>query len=333
MCGRCTCWFAMLALCCPVVGMSQDEPVAPSDVVTVTFDWQPGMRAQVEARRFQVRARNGVPDTTVTTMTYRMTVTEHARGRLISYSDFGQPDAGLPAMPGTVDATAIAERLGSTMPALLVSDAGELIDVTILESVREETRRQLQPLLDSIAELGAELSAELRYLMDQVLSAEFLRAQAEEDWNALVWMWAGEEYEIGAVYELEVEEPSPLFPDRLIPVVYQFALTDRVPCSAADADTSCVRLTMASWPEATAVRELLTDVLDRIAGQNLTGVVGYESLEAENWVELVTEPSSLRPHAIEVGQAIEMTGAKIGEPTESFMQVRTRSYRFSYEPD
>lgn len=115
-----------------------------------------------------------------------------------------------------------------------------------------------------------------------MLSESHFMSQATEEWNAIAGLWLDVEFEVGAVYVLEEEEPSPVLPDVSIPYYYEFSLIEYVPCHQSAAPRSSVVLEMVSFPDADEVKRLLSDVMEQVAGRQDAGQFFFEELEVEN---------------------------------------------------
>jgi len=312
---------AALLLCTivqPVFGQKEN-----ADVVITSFDWPVGLQAQVMHQRIQIRESGDERDSTANGVKYRMLVERHPAGRLISYDEFSVDGA-----QSMTDQAALIDRLGAISPRLVVSDYGELVDVKDLDQVSQAARTLLQPMLDSMPAEAAGITA----MLDQMLSKEFLMSKAAEEWGSLVGVWLETEFELGAVYELAVDESIPLFPDRIVPFLYQFRLSKWTECRRGEALAKCVVLEMTSFPDP----ETMTALLDEMVGDAVTelvpGGVRYRDWKIENHVRLVAEPSGLIPHHLQVTQAVTGSVDAGREGVASFAQIRTRTWDYRYAP-
>jgi hypothetical protein len=311
-----------IALLAPSSLLAQAD-TTPPEQIAINFAWPAGLKASVVARRFQVRNTGGNPDTTEVTVGYTMTVEEHPDGLLVRYDDFRVLGIKTEDRGAVPSAQAIAEGFGAFLPDLVVSRSGELLRLEGTERLKSEIESLVAPLLGSA-------TPQIDQLFETLLSEEFLTSKAAEEWNILVGSWIDSELEIGAVYELEAEEYSPLSPDIPIPFLYFFSLSSRRPCREGAPEPSCVVLEMRSYPEAEAVRRLIGELVETMTGQNLRGRFVYEEFEIENFVELIAEPGTLIPHTLEVKQEISGAGRVVGGPRSEFSQKRIRTVRFAY---
>lgn len=300
-------------------------PTRDTGTVAVRFGWPAGMEATVEAERIKI-AQTGAtpPDTQTSRSTYRLSVQDHPDGRLISFSDW--------ATSGAIDTTvmALAQRLASEgfvarfAPALVVGMDGTLLRLAGFDAVREVLDSTLRPLFDSLPNPTEARTA----FLNRVLSEDFLLAKQAEEWNALVWSWSDVDFEVGAVYEHDANEPSPVFPDQLIPFHYESSLLSRVPCVQGVADSACVSLVIRSVPDP----EVLTPFVIRFLKETMgmpDSVGASWHMEVENVIRLVTEPETLMPHRLEMRQKVNLTGPA-DQGAEPTTQRQTQIRRFVY---
>ncbi|MDX1430356.1 MAG: hypothetical protein R3282_08715 [Rhodothermales bacterium] len=298
-----------------------------ADVVTLSFNWPVGLTARVTHVREQIRDNGESVDTTGAAITYSMHVRQQGAGRLVSFDDFelvgGAPEDGGEVMQQ------LTEQIGTFMPALVIDSAGDVTEISGVEQMVSQVRALLQPMLDSLPpEAGG-----LNRLLERMLSQSYFEAKALEDWNALIGLWRDAEFELGAVYQLEADEPIPILPGRTIPFVYEFSFLERAPCSEERTDSSCVVLEMISVPDADSLASLLEAVFGEAAPELGEGRIIYRKLDLENYIRLLTEPSGLIPHRLEI---IQVFGGDIevpGEGQATVYQERTRRFHYVYEPE
>ncbi len=309
----------------PSIGLAQEEPDTAAEVVAIRFDWPVGLRAEVTASRQRERETEGKVSGFNIASEYRFEVSDHDAGLLVNLTDFRISD--ISADPGVADFFANAmNQFAGISPDYIVSREGELLQLVGLDEIVAASRALLGPMLDSLKTMSPEAAS----LVESMLSESYFMSQAAEEWNAAVGLWLDADFEVGAVYVLEQEEPSPVLPDVLIPFYYEFSLSDHAPCHDSAAPRSCVVLEMVSFPDADAVKSLLSDIMQRIAGREIVGQFYFEELEVENTVRLVTEPATLIPHSVELVKWIRGTMAGPAGAGGEFRQIERRSYSYRY---
>ncbi len=323
--GAVACVAVCAALLVPTAGLAQEERDTAPEVVPIRFDWPVGLRAEVVASRQRERETDDKTSGFSMVSEYRFEVSAHDAGLLVFLSDFRISDFS--ADPAVADFFGnVQGQLSGIAANYIVSREGELLQLEGLDELVARSRALLGPMLDSLRNLRAEAAS----FLESMLSESYFMSQATEEWNAIVGLWLDADFEVGAVYVLEDEEPSPVLPDVSIPYYYEFSLIDYAPCHESAAPRSCVVLEMVSFPDANEVKSLLGDVMQQIAGREIVGQFFFEEFDVENTVTLVTEPSTLIPHSLEMVQELQgtMRGPE-GEGRE-FLQVDRRTYSYRY---
>ncbi|NIQ31975.1 MAG: hypothetical protein GTN89_16900, partial [Acidobacteria bacterium] len=225
------------ALLGPPTVRAQEAADTAGEVVAIRFDWPVGLRAEVTASRQRERETEGKTSGFSLTSQYRFETSEHDAGLLVSVTDFRI--SGFSADPAVTDFFAnVQSKLSGIAPNYVVSRRGELLQLQGLDEIVARSRALLGPMLDSLRNLRAEAAT----FIQSMLSESYFMSQATEEWNAIAGLWLDADFEVGAVYVLEDEEPSPVLPDVSIPYYYEFSLIDYVPCHESAAPRSCVVL-------------------------------------------------------------------------------------------
>lgn len=301
--------------------LAAQEPPSKGDAVLLSFDWPPGMKGRVEGSFTQVRRVGDAPDSTSVLYEYDLQVLGQRDSRLVTFDGHR-----FPQMPGETGAgEEMAGLVGALSPDMVVSKEGELLRITNLEKMIETVRRVLAPLareLDSRA---------LDDFYGALLTEEVFFATAAEEWNAVVGFWIEAELELGSWYELEAEEPLPLLGNRMVPYVYEFAATRRLPCREAHPEPRCVELILRSAPESGAIAAVLEGFLAGLLSEAGEGVppLSYRDLSIVNEIVLVTEPRGLVPHRVSMRQDVAAVMEVAGEEQEGG-QTRIRVHRYTY---
>lgn len=316
-----------LALCLtPALAFAQaPTPSAKVDTAKLTFRWPPTVSARVDAHRYRERHNSGKHDTSSVRISYRMSTHQSGGEYVIRFSDFKLGDGA--RGPGTSQATAITERLGTIVPSYRVNAAGEF---SRLESP-ETLRAFIDTMLTSLAVKAGPPPPQLKQLMSTMLSDEVLAASAAQEWNALVGTWVGAELEVGEVYGSEGEEPVPIFQNAMVKFEYEFSALRRMPCDsvAAPRARDCIQLEMVSRPDSAAMRELLQRFMGALA-PDAAKDVGFTELGVENVVMLVARPESLLPVSLVVAKEVTGTLRAAGK-TEKVYQRDVKSQKYTYE--
>jgi hypothetical protein len=262
-------------------------------------------------------------DSTSIRVQYSMAVEHHEQGRLIRYSDFSGPDLSGVSQPEQQ----LLQLLSSVVPSYVVSDAGELVAVHGLDSIRATLEGWLDPLLDSLP------AGEFRDLLHQMISEQTLFALAAQEWNALVGTWVGAELEVGAAYELQADEPLPMLGNVLVPFRYELGASGRVPCHPEATTPDCVELIIRSYPDPEQLQAHLEAFLRRMveaAGPD-AGVppLTYDDLALETEVVLVARPEDLVPFSLSSYRSVEVS-MDVGGEQHTARDYQLAEYTFRH---
>lgn len=316
------------ALAWPGTAWSQSEAEVdhdtPVETILLQFDWPDGMTADVEAYRAKVKWSSQGSDSLRVDLSYRVRVEDQRSDRVIRHDSVTVPALEFASMSGSREAH-LVEQLATLTPSYVVSSDGmfqRLEDVEALRSlvagiVDEATGRQLD-----------ELPAGAQELIRSLTSDEMLATSAAQQWNAMVGFWVGADLEVGALYELESDEPIPLLGGFIVPTIHRFLLVGRVPCNAVAVNVECVELQMVSIPDSKSFQEILQATAGRLATDE-DAIPTFRDVRIETEVTLITEPAMLIPHRLEIvktfSAAVDEAGASL-----DIGQVETRSYSYRY---
>jgi hypothetical protein len=293
-----------------------------ADTVRLRFNWVAGTSARIETTRFSVRVAE-TSDTAAGGARYRMDAHGHAEGLLISYSDFV-----FPPPEDTTDSAgmnSLAEQASAIVPKFIVDTAGEFVRLEDVSAVRA----QFDSLVTRV--LPPDEAAATREALETMLSEEALTGLAVQEWNAIVGMWAGTDLVIGESYTFTEDAALPMISGATVPMVSEFSIERRTSCIEGGADDDCVEIHLVGRPDPVAMREILAQFTERLLSTPGLGGLGFESLEVENEMVLITEPSTLRPHRVVLSKSVKGVVAADGQRSE-VSQTDVRTYRYSYSP-
>lgn len=312
---------AVLALTFLPLGAAAQQP---ADTVRLRFGWTPGMQAEVEYERMQVRNVDGDRDSTRIASTYRLETEPDAEGLLVRYAEMRWTE--LPEMdgPGGEFFRALGRTESGGRPRFVVNAGGEFVSVEGVEELAGELRAAMQPLLEEMEGDGV---AALRNMIETTLSDEGLAAAMAAEWTTLVGFWVDADLDTEGVWEMEDSFQTPLFPGVDIPIVTRFEVAGRVACSGEDENAPrCVELQTASIPDREAMQRAISGFIQQLGLPEEEVEEFLSQMEVETYVTLVTEPETLRPHYLQTMKVIS-GGQEEDEP----LQVQTEIYRFRWE--
>lgn len=313
----------LAALLLPGVAVAQQagSTAADVDVVALTFAWPVGMTASVEREGFRVKQADGPPVESGIHVTYDLEVFEHPDGRLILFRN-----VGIPGMPAPQDAEPLmAHAVSGTAPGYIVSDAGRLLDVHQLDDLHSAMMDLWR------REVGSQPDDEQEAVLGQLLSRETLSAIVAQEWEALVGFWAGTELEVGAVYEMQAEEPLPLLDNALVLYRYEFGVSERLPCLPTGVELDCVELIVRSYPDPDSLQSRVRALIERVRGTADADMPqpSFKTFDTMNEIIVVAEPGSLIPHALTITRLLEAEQDRDGVEQAVSDYRRTR-YTYTY---
>jgi hypothetical protein len=297
-----------------------EEDAEPT--VALRFGWPAGLDVRVESTEEKTRESDGSSRDARVAMRYRMRTERHDEGLRVSYADYevlAAPDAPEGSPQARLDT--MLQRLGATIPSLVVSPEGALLRLDDLGPLQQ----QLQSMIDDLLEQAPGIPEGLRTMLRSSASVEALTARAAEDWNLHVGTWHGADFEPGALYELETVEPLPLLNNAELPMRFEFAIEDVLPCHDGADAPQCVLLVMNSAADPDTVRRLISGMLE-----GMPGSTGFESLEVNNHATLLAEPSTLLPHRLVVEERVEATVREPGGSVQVARQQERRTVVYTY---
>jgi hypothetical protein len=95
------------------------------------------------------------------------------------------------------------------------------------------------------------------------------------------------------------------------------------------AGSDCVEIHLVSTPDPAAMKEILAQFMERLLSTPGLGGIGFESLELENEMVLITEPSTLRPRRAVFSRSVAGVVAADGQRSE-VSQTDIRTFRYTY---
>ena len=307
--------------------------------VRLEFGWKPGMSARVETSRIRSRTTGGKTDSGSVAMRHRLRSEPHARGLLVTFSD---PEilgtSGLTSGDGSGAIQGVVQLAASVFPNFVVDSTGSMGDLTNVPEMRAKLDSLVALILvplDAALERpelkGVFSQPQFKEMLGNLASEATLRRAAQQEWNMLVGLWAGAEFEPGEAYSAEAEESIPMLNGAVIPMRYEFSLETRARCTGTTGPPTCVVLRMRSEPREESMRQALDDFMKRMSAGKSAGVVAFESLSIVNTVAVTVEPSTMRPYRLHVEKRITGGIRVEGSGVQQMSQVDERSTRFLWD--
>lgn len=315
------------------------------------FAWQPGLEIQASESRVGVMREGAVADSgLVSRATYRILVAEHRDGLLISHRDIRVERPGeFPADMQPVDRinVVVADNLKYWMrlPDLVVTSEGEFVRVDDLEAFQHRVDSSIRPVARALAGDDAEIMALLDEALEGVVNEEVITSLAADRWSSLVDKWASTFWEIGSVYETEIDAPNPLVPGPPIPYTVNAGVSAKTECAAPSGGVACAIFIMVTRPADSALGEAARLLADSLGAQMLAAAgrdpaqeagtdsetaLTFQELQLQARVELMTDPTSLLPVWLEERQLRRGRGTGLGQPFDFHMEeIVTTEFTYS----
>lgn len=315
------------------------------------FGWQPGMRIGASETRVGVLREGAVSDSgRISKATYTILVSDHGDGLLITHEDIRVERArdfqeDLPPIARVNEVVADNLEYWLRLPNLVVTERGEFIRVDDLEGFRFRVESSIRPIASALSDGDPEILSLLDEMLASVVSDEVIENLAVDRWSSLVDRWAHTDWEIGQVFEAELEAPNPLVPGPAIEYSVQAGVTRKLACQAPGGGLMCAVFVMVTRPAEGALAQAALTLADSLGaqllaaagpeapaeylGEGATPALTFEEMRLESRVELMADPVSLLPLWLEEREMRAGSGTGLGAPF-SFYAEEILTTDFSY---
>ena len=312
--------FARGALCLLLVAMAgcASAPLAPQrdETIALRFGWEPGAVAAVESVRSQTGWSPRGIETRKVALRYDLATSQGGDGAL----EVERRNVRIDSMPAVWEPQAV-ELVAAELarPDLVIGATGGLA------GIGQEARAQatVASLVGKLAQTGR-APEPFRARLSEVFGEEGLRRSASWDWDELVGLWNGGDFEVGRAYHARDRVAIDGLGGIGLEMLFEATLVSRVPCDAGASETRCVRLELVSRPEPGQRPRLLAFVATLFPGRVAKGV------EVEDRVTVITEPGALRPHRYTARRSVVIPFQDGDGGPPRFEQVDERDLAFSW---
>ena len=292
---------------------------AEPDVVKLNYAWESGMKGSVSYRFSRTRTHQQEPVTDTITGSYIFTTSEHPDGLQIDLSDMQtKVESSNDIKKDKIQQ--LLEKLAQIHPSYIISKEGELLGVIGLEQIRDELNQEMKSWF---AGEKPEVHQKMEQILQAFLSKEQLMTQLNDDWNREVGQWIGAEFEKGNYYEIEFESTVPALGNITVPTRGKYEYLGRTACNEQDKKERCVKLYYVSGFDPEAAQNIVIALFRQMntpVPENFSIVMDYA-------LEVITEPSTLRPHSIRE-RKIFATG--FGERPDATRQEEIKVIDYTY---
>lgn len=279
------------------------KPDAPRpEVVALRYAWPRDLAADVEYAR--TRTQTGRPTTTVQ-LRGKLAASPRGKGIAVRYQGWSGAQGEAAAM------LRAAERV-----VLVVGEDGQ---AQAVEGTREAAGalRKIPPFDSDAPQVQKALE----------LAPASLEKEARELWAVLVGFWNENDLQLGEGYVSESEVPIPALPGSTVRLRIEASAARWVDCPRPEGGR-CVELTMRSRPDKEDVQKVVGALMDKLGvpKQAVQGALGELATVMD--ATIVTEPSSLVPHRVDV----KRTSEAAGPGGETMTRVDAQRWTYAYPP-
>lgn len=290
----------------------------------LTFAWPAGMTATIETERTRTQLMMGQKKESGAGMRYRMRVSPHQRGRLITYDNFEM----MRTLVTRPEEAEIMEYLGNFMPNIIVNNSGEFVRVDNIATIKAAMREFIDGLM-SEGPGAAGMPANVKATLDSLASEAVLSQLAAQDWQLFAGAFAGYSGKIGDTTEVDTEEASPIVPGVMIPMRSSFGALHRVACEPGRAPDSCVVMHLRATIKPGAMQMVVQKLLEGV--KDLQGLK-YERFDVITELQATLEPATMKPYRIQHTKTADFTMTMPGQGSMTAQVIEKRLYRIRYTP-
>jgi len=300
-------------------------PASAQEAISLTFDWEPGLRAVVTQTMDQASGTAGMTMEQRTVARHTLETAEHPRGLVIRFRDGELIESAAPTLQGVPGAEAFTRTIAEAPYDVIVDDEGELLSIERDEATMRDLEVALSEMLEPLRAMPG--AAGMTGMLEGMISDAALNAEAEQNWSSSVGLWTGDEFVVGETYTSREEAPFPMMENRTLIMDLETTLEGRVPCTEGASADSCVRLVVRSAADPEDIRAMMEEMFaEMFAGGGMEMQIELGEFEQSSVVEAVIEPETLLPHTITVRSDADIEVTVMGQtmPTvqESVMVVR-----------
>lgn len=301
--------------------IAQAPAAPPAQSVTPVFAWPDGLTADVETVQTDSVIQPPVPATTLRMRQVMRVETagEDVRIRALDPAlDLGS------CAPDPLGDPNVTSLLAAMIPDFVVTGDGTFAGFEDRAALRARFTELLAASLPSNSDPAA------APVVAQMFSGSgFLEAVVTERWNALVGVWAGNEFEVGAWYAYTSEFPLPsllqLGADGFT-LEYSISIVRLLPCTRSEVERRCVELDIRAVVDPEVVRSMTMRMLGRELGE-ASIVPGSVRVSASQRV--ITEVDGLIPHRHELRETFRATLSN-GRASQPIQTARESTTTYTY---
>jgi hypothetical protein len=292
------------------------EPVA------LTFAWPVGLTATIEAEGTKTTTTPAGTNVQRGGLRYRMRVSAHPEGRLISYDNFEAME-GSASLPGEAG---IDQLLQTLMPSIVITKTGQFVRIGDVAAIRATLKHVFDEMKKQAP--GGNLPPQIQALIDNLMSEKTLTQVAAAEWYAFAGAYVGYSGTIGTMTDVDSEEPLPILPGVMVPMRTTFGARQRGPCLPRAAGEDCIVMSTRSVVAPGVMEGILAKLIEGMKGlENIR----YNAIDVVTEVHATVDPATLRPFQVTRTKNVDVRMSAPGMGRASALVVEKKSYRITYQ--
>ena len=313
---------SVAVIACASCAVHAQKAPAPT---TLKFDWGPKLEANVLAVREEVSEAGDAVRASKLEARYRMRAERTDRGYVVTFSDLQMMLDGKP-----VPASAEPERMAALGGLALdydVAPNGDFVSLRNVTALQTYAERSFRAQNESLPANERPTPEQADKAMKAGASREVVELNGSRTWGALVGMWAGLPLQEGK----PIQSQSPVnIPVVNVPVTLntRTELVRRESCSSREEKLNCVRLRASSEIDPAQ----LAAAIERFNKTTGRATTDSGSMDVDYHYELVTDPTTLKPHHAEWSTGATVANREGGGEKVSSTQSSTVTMTFDYSP-
>jgi hypothetical protein len=193
--------------------------------VKLEFAWPDGLQATITYTKSRIRTgASAKPAGSLTTL-YDMKASTRQAATVVSHSNVRLDPTSTPPSLTELDRKQLELMTRAALPAYVIKQSGDFDRIDDSSAFRTSLLASLEQSLPALAS-----NPNLREMVDQITSEEFLNAAASAEWSQYIGFWVGATLDVGETYTSKYQGTVPLLPSRAIEMTSTFRITGEVAC-------------------------------------------------------------------------------------------------------
>lgn len=293
--------------------------------VKLEFAWPDGLQATVAYTKSRIRTGSSAKPASSMATLYDMKASKRQSATVVSHGNVRLDPTSIPPSLTELERKQLELMTKAALPAYVIKQSGDFDRIDDSSAFRTALLASLGQSLPALAN-----DPNLRRMIDQITSEEFLNAAASAEWSQYVGFWVGASLDVGETYTSKYQGTVPLLPSRAIGMTSTFRITGEVACDRGGQAKKCVEIEMRTTPNQSEVAGAIQALIQKVAPQDADrSPEVIDSIDLEQSLLLVTEPDGLVPHRLSTRKKITVT-TRTGADTKTASEVQDAVAHYVY---